>query len=143
MFRAQVDKSFTSCSKIYIQTSWFCFGYAYATVFEKPSFFTTKFRIELKTALLRRKGLHGYAPRYVKKLINSRSVSARYSLRAASNGNYSSLNFATSQCVFSYASPKFRNSLPLSLHEIEALFLFKKHLKAYYFNLDFEDVTAV
>ena len=37
--------------------------------------------------------------------------------------------------MFLYASPKVWNSLPLSLREIETLYLFKKRLKAYYFNL--------
>ena len=44
--------------------------------------------------------------------------------------------------MFSYASPKLWNSLPLSLREIETLYLFKKRLKAYYFNLAFEDITT-
>ena len=46
------------------------------------------------------------------------------------------LNFASSQFMFFYASPKVWNSLPLTLREIEILYLFKKHLKeAYYFIL--------
>ena len=36
-----------------------------------------------------------------------------------------------------------RHWLPLSLNEIKILFLFKKRLKAYYFNLAFENVTTV
>ena len=40
--------------------------------------------------------------------------------------------------MFSCASPKLWNSLPVSLREIETLSLFKKRLKAYYFNLAFE-----
>ena len=35
------------------------------------------------------------------------------------------------------------NSLPQSLREIENLDFFKKRLKAYQFNLAFEDVTTV
>ena len=42
-----------------------------------------------------------------------------------------SLNFARIQSVFSYASLKIWNSLPLSLREIETLYHFKKRLKAY------------
>ena len=45
--------------------------------------------------------------------------------------------------MFSCASPKAWNSLPLSLREIETLSLFKKRLKAFYFNLAFEDITTV
>ena len=44
-------------------------------------FLPVKFRIEFKIALLTHKSLHGYASTYLKNLINSRSVSARYSLR--------------------------------------------------------------
>ena len=43
--------------------------------------------------------------------------------------------------MFLYASPKVWNSLALSLREIEILYLFKKHLKAYYLDLTFEDIT--
>ena len=39
-----------------------------------------KYRIEFKIALLTHKCLHGYAPTYLKNLINSRSVLERYSL---------------------------------------------------------------
>ena len=42
-------------------------------------FLPVKFRIEFKIALLTHKCLHGYAPTYLKNLINSRSVSERYS----------------------------------------------------------------
>ena len=91
--------------------------------------------------------LHGYAPTYLKNLINSRSVSERYSLRVNDDNwllqTVTSLNFAISQSMFSYASPKVWNSLPLSLREIETLSLFKKRLKAFYFNLAFEDITTV
>ena len=45
--------------------------------------------------------------------------------------------------MFSYASPKIWISLPLSLREMETLYLFKKPPKAYYFNLAFEDITTV
>ena len=85
---------------------------------------------------------------YLKNLINSRSVSERYSLRV-NDDNWllqavTSLNFARSQSMFSCASPKIWNSLPLSLREIlETLSPFKKRLKAYYFNLAFEDITTV
>ena len=43
-------------------------------------FLPVKFRIEFKIVLLTHKCLHGYAPTYLKNLINSRSVSERYSL---------------------------------------------------------------
>ena len=91
----------------------------------------------------------GYAPAptYLKNLINSRSVSERYSLRVNDDNwllqTITSLNFAKSQSMFSYASPKVWNSLPLSLREIETLSLFKKRLKAFYCNLAFEDITTV
>ena len=89
----------------------------------------------------------GYAPTYLKNLIKFRSVLARYSLRINDNNwllqTITCLNFARSQFMFSYASPKLWNSLPLSLRGIETLSLFKKLLKAYYFNLAFKKVTIV
>ena len=110
-------------------------------------FLPVKFHIEFKIALLTHKCVHGYAPSYLKNLINSRSVSARYSLRVNDDNwllqTVTSLNFARSQSMFSYASPKIWNSLPLSLRKIETLYFFKKLLKAYYFNVDFEDITSV
>ena len=110
-------------------------------------FLPVKFRIEFKIALITCKCLHGYAPTYLKNLINSRSVSARYSSRINDNNwllqTVTSLNFARSQSTSLYASPKVWNSLPLSLSEIETLYLFKNRLKAYYFNLAFEDITTV
>ena len=110
-------------------------------------FLPVKYRIEFKIALLTHKCLHGYAPTYLKNLINSRSVSERYSLRVNDDNwllqTVTSLNFARSQSMFSCASPKVWNSLPLSLREIESLSLFKKRLKAFYFNLAFEDITTV
>ena len=110
-------------------------------------FLPVKFRIEFKIAMLTHKRLHDYAPTYLKNLINSRSVSERYSLRVNDDiwllETVTSLNFARSQSMFSCASPKVWNSLPLSLHEIETLSLFKKRLKAFYFNLAFEVITTV
>ena len=106
-----------------------------------------KFRIKFKIALLTHKCLHGYVPTSLKNLINSRSVSERYSLRVNDDNwllqTVTSLNFASTQSMFSFASPKVWNSLPLSLHEIETLSLFKKRLKAYYLNLAFEDIASV
>ena len=91
--------------------------------------------------------LHGYVPTYLKKIFNSHSVSARYTLRVNDDNwllqTVTSLNFARSQSMFLYASPKVWNSLPRSLREIETLYLFKQHLKAYYLNLTFEDITTV
>ena len=76
------------------------------------------------------------APTYLKNLINSRSVSERYSLRVNDDNwllqTVTSLNFARSQSMFSCASPKVWNSLPLSLREIETLSLFKKRLKKHF-----------
>ena len=91
--------------------------------------------------------LHGNVRTYFKKLFNSHSVLARYTLRV-NNDNWllqtvTSLNFARSQSMFLYASPKVWNSLPLSLREIETLYLFKQRLKAYYLNLTFKDITTV
>ena len=82
------------------------------------------FRIEFKIALRTRKCLHGYALSYLKNLINSRSVSARCSLRVNDDNNWllqtvTSLNFARSQSMLSYVSPKVWKSLPLSLRKIE------------------------
>ena len=45
--------------------------------------------------------------------------------------------------MFSYASLKVWNSLPLSLRGSETLYVFKKRQKAYYFNLAFEDIATV
>ena len=101
-------------------------------------FLPVKFHIEFKIALLTHKCLHGYAPTYSKNLINSRSVSARYSWRVNDDNwllqTVTSLNFARSQSLVSCASPKVWNSLPLSLREIETLSLFNKRSKAYYWN---------
>ena len=90
--------------------------------------------------------LIGYAPTQLKNLINSHSVLARYTL-PVNDDNWllqtaTNLNFATSQFLFLYVSSKVWNSLPLTLRKIEALYLFKKHLKAYYLNLTFEDITT-
>ena len=97
-------------------------------------FLPVKFRIEFKIGLLTHKYLHGYAPTYLKNLINSRFVSERYSLHFNDDNwllqTVTSLNFARSQSMFSCASPEVWNSLPLSLREIETLSLFKKRLKA-------------
>ena len=91
--------------------------------------------------------MHGYAPTYSKNLINSRSVVARLNLRVNDDNwllqTVTSLNFVKSQSMFSYASPKIWNSLPLFLREIETLYLFKKRVKAYYFNLAFEDIITL
>ena len=110
-------------------------------------FSPVKYRIEFKIALLTHKCLHGCAPTYLKNLINFRSVSERYSMRVNDDNwllqTVTSLNFARSQSMFSCASSKVWNSLPLSLREIETLSLFKKRLKSYYFDLAFEDITAV
>ena len=107
-------------------------------------FLPDKFRIEFKIAMLTHKCLHAT---YLKNLINSRSDSERYSLRVNDDNwllqTVTSLNFARSQSMFSCASPKVWNSLPLSPCEIETLSLFKKRVKAFYFNLAFEDITAV
>ena len=88
-----------------------------------------------------------YALTYLKNLINSRSIAERYSLRVNDDNwllqTITSLNFARSRSLFLCASPKVWNSLPLSLREIETLSLFKQRLKAYYFNLAFEDITTV
>ena len=76
-------------------------------------FLLVKFRIEFKFDLLTHKCLHGYAPAYLKNLINFRSVSVRYSLRVNDDNwllqTVTSLNFARSQSMFSYASPKVWN----------------------------------
>ena len=110
-------------------------------------FLPVKFRIELKIALLTHKCMRGYAPTCWKNLINFRSVSERYSLRVNDDNwllqTVTSLNFARTQSMFSCASPKVWNSLPLSLRETETFSLFKKRLKTYYFNLAFGDITTV
>ena len=89
----------------------------------------------------------GYAPRYLKNSIKSRSVSARYSLRVNDDNwllqTVTRFNFARFESIFSYASLNVWNSLPLSLREIETLFVFKKRQKAHYFNLAFEDIATV
>ena len=91
--------------------------------------------------------LHGNVRTYLKKIFNSHSVLARYTLRVNDDNwllqTVTSLNFARSQSMFLYASPKVWNSLPPSLREIETLYLFKQRLKAYYLNLTFEDITSM
>ena len=63
-------------------------------------------------------------------LLGSKVINAIFKI--FSKGHYRSpLNFTKSQSMFSYATPKVWNSLPLSLREIETLYLFKKCLKAY------------
>ena len=72
-------------------------------------FLLVKFRIEFKIALLTLKCLLCYAPKYLKNLINSHSVSVRYSLRVNDNWllqTVTSLNLTKSQSMSSYASPK-------------------------------------
>ena len=75
-----------------------------------------------------------YVPTYLKNSINTRSVSARYSLRANDDNwllqTITSFNVARSQFIFLYASTNVWNSLPLSLREIETLYLFKNRQKA-------------
>ena len=77
-------------------------------------FLPVKFHIKFKIGLLTRKRRHSYAPTYLKNLINFRSFSARYSLPVDDDiwllQTVTSLNFARSQSVFSYASPKVWNS---------------------------------
>ena len=73
-------QKFYMLSEIYFRSPWFCFSYAYAAMFEKPSFLPVKFRIEFKIVLLTPKCLRGYAPIYLTNLINFPSVSARFSL---------------------------------------------------------------
>ena len=101
----------------------------------------------IKNKIRAHKCLHGYASTYFKNLINSRSVSARYTLRFNDDNwmlqTVISLNFARSQSMFLYASPKVWNSLPLSLREIGTLHLSKKRLNAYDLNLTFEDISTV
>ena len=81
------------------------------------------------------------------KIIQLSFCFARYTLRVNDDNwllqTVTSLNFARSQSMFLYASPKVWNSLPLSLREIETLCLFKQRLKAYYLNLTFEDITTL
>lgn len=106
-----------------------------------------KYRIEFKIALLTHKCLHGNAPDYLKELIFSRSFSSRYNLRVNDDKwllqNSSQLNYVKSESMFSFASPKIWNSLPLSLREIESVSLFKAHLKSPFFSMAFEDVATV
>ena len=86
-------------------------------------------RIEFKIALLTHKCLHGYVPTFLKNLISSSAVSIRYSLRVNDDNwllqTVTSFHFPRSQSMFLYASPKVWNSLPLSLRQIETLYLFK------------------
>ena len=85
-------------------TNPFCFGSALRKhmlpYLKSLHFLPVKFRIEFKIALLTHKCLHGYAPTYLKNLINSRSVSERYSLRVNDDNwllqTVTSLNFARS-----------------------------------------------
>ena len=73
-------------------------------------FLPVNFRIEFKIALLTHKSLFGYAPTYLKNLINSRSVSARYSL-SVNDDNWllqsTSLNFSRSNLRFRMHYPSY------------------------------------
>ena len=84
----------------------------------------------IKNEIRAHKCQHGYAVTCLKSLINSHSVSTRYTLRVNDDNwllqTVTRLNFARSQSMFLNASPKVWNSLPLSWHEIETLYLFKK-----------------
>ena len=64
----------------------------------------------IKNKIRAQKCLHGYAPTNLKNLINSRSVAARYTLLANDDNlmlqTVTTLNFARSQSMFLYASPK-------------------------------------
>ena len=64
-----------------------------------------KFRIEFKIALLTHKCLHGYASTYWKNLINSRSVSARYSLRVKVNLHSIRFSYVFVRFFYVFASP--------------------------------------
>ena len=101
----------------------------------------------IKNKIRAHKCRHGYALTCLKNLINSRFVSTRYTLHVNDDNwllqTVTRLNFARSQSMFLYASPKVWNSLPLSLREIKTLYLFKKRLKAYYLNSTFEDITTM
>ena len=79
---------------------------------------------------------HGYSPTSLIYLFTSRSVSTRYSLRVMMIHwllqTATNLNFASYVSMFSYASPKVWNALPVFLREIETMSLFKNPLKAYF-----------
>ena len=98
----------------------------------------------IKNKIRAHKCLHGYAPTYLKNLINFHSVSARYTLRVNDDNwllqKVTNLNLARSQSMFLYASPKVWNSLPLFLREI--LYLLKKRQKAYCLKLTFEYIAT-
>ena len=76
------SQGFIYCCEIYFRTSR---GSALLInmlrYLERLYFLPVKFRIQSKIALLTCKCRHGYVPTYLKNLINSCSVSARYSLR--------------------------------------------------------------
>ena len=89
----------------------------------------------IKNKIREHKCLHGYAPTFEKFNQLSFGFGKLYTL-LVNDDNWllqtaTTLNFAKSQSMFSYASPKVWNLLPLSLREIETLYLFKKCLKAY------------
>ena len=106
-----------------------------------------KFCIEFKIALLTHKCLHRNAPAYLRKLICPRFASTRYCLRVNNDKwllqtvPYPSL--VKSKSMFSFTAPKIWSSLPLPLREISSVSLFKTHLKSYFLNIAFEDVSSI
>jgi hypothetical protein len=93
-------------------------------------------RVKFKILLLVYKALHGYAPDYIKDLINLETRSS-YSLR--SNGQYKlvvprTVRKTFGDRAFAHAGPQLWNSLPLWIKNAETLDQFKNKLKTFLFS---------
>ena len=114
-----------SGSGIYFLTSWLYFAFVYATIFEKPSFFTSQILYLIQSFFSHTQrpvsGMVMLLQSYMfENLIHSRSVSARYQ-------KYYIACMLICLCMKLKLCPISRNVL--------------KHI--YYFNFTFENVTTV
>ena len=107
-------------------------------------FLPVKFRIKFKIALLVFKCLNNLAPKYLSSLVKLR-IPGRYSVRLDSDyyllETAASKNIKRAEGAFSFIAPRIWNELPFSLRSLNELFLFKKHLKTYYFNVAFSSTS--
>ena len=106
-------------------------------------FLPVRYRIDYKIALLTFKCLNNMAPRYLSSLIGLRKPNRRASRL---DDDYYMLirpaapNYKRTEGAFSHAAPRIWNSLPFRIRCINELDYFKKHLKAYYFDIAFKNI---
>ena len=97
-------------------------------------------RIDFKIALLVFKSIQGMAPNYLNDLLSVKTCPRllRSSLDTAKLQVPRTKTTAGDR-AFSVYAPKLWNSLPAEIRELPTLPLFKKHLKTYFFTLEFLD----